>query len=350
MKRPPPPRQRQGQTLHSTVHLLLRFLALPILLLHAFLPPIPPPSPLLRRRFTTHPLAASRQDPPKHIVVIGAGVGGLVSAGRLARATRARGHNTTITIVEKNGRDCAGGRLGEYVWEGHRWETGPSLLLLPEVYQETFEALGGSIFQKGSEGEGGTGISAPTTEADETTDSPSQALNPSAFSTPSLLTKVEPSYLVVFGDNDRLELYTNRTRMTDAIEKLEPGAFPRYESYLDSAQNNLDFGFSAFIEENPKWKYLPAFLRNLNVNMNFFPLISHHKQLEGLFDSRKLQAALSFQDLYVGLSPYEAPAVFSLLQAIELNQGVFYPKGGFAQVGTREGGREGGRACGVVTL
>lgn len=38
------------------------------------------------------------------------------------------------------------------------------------------------------------------------------------------------------------------------------------------------------------------------------------------------------QDLYVGLSPYNAPAVFSLLQAIELNQGVYYPKGGFGQV------------------
>lgn len=261
-----------------------------------------------------------------------------MAAGRLARATRARGHNTTITIVEKNGRDCAGGRLGEYIWEGHRWETGPSLLLLPEVYQETFEALGGT-FLDSKENESPP----PITEADKTIDSQSQeGKDPSAFSTPSLLTKVEPSYLVVFGDNDRLELYTNRTRMTEAIERLESGAFPRYESYLDSAQNNLEFGFSAFIEENPKWKYLPAFLRNLNVNMNYFPLISHHKQLEGLFDSRKLQAALSFQDLYVGLSPYEAPAVFSLLQAIELNQGVFYPKGGFAQVG-RKGGREGER-------
>lgn len=269
-------------------------------------------------------------------MVIGAGVGGLVTAGRLARATRAAGHNTTITIVEKNGRDCAGGRLGEYVWEGHRWETGPSLLLLPEVYQETFEALGGT-FSNSKE----TDSRPATTEADESMVSQSQGKDPSAFSNSSLLTKVEPSYLVVFGDNDRLELYTNRSRMTEAIEKLELGAFPRYESYLDSAQNNLDFGFSAFIEERPKWKYLPAFLRNLNVNMNYFPLISHHKQLEGLFDSRKLQAALSFQDLYVGLSPYEAPAVFSLLQAIELNQGVFYLKGGFAQVGWE--GRRGGR-------
>jgi len=120
--------------------------------------------------------------------------------------------------------------------------------------------------------------------------------------------------------------------MVEAINRLEPGGFPRYQDYLESAQNNLDFGLSAFIKESPQWEYFPAFCRNLNLNARFWPLASHHRQLEGLFDSKKLQAALSFQDLYVGLTPYEAPAVFSLLQAIELNQGVFYPLGGFAQV------------------
>jgi phytoene desaturase (3,4-didehydrolycopene-forming) len=90
-----------------------------------------------------------------------------------------------------------------------------------------------------------------------------------------------------------------------------------------------------------------------------WPLEGHYAQLARAFRSEKLRAALSFQvilcvnfyqllhlakklkkpnsisyqDLYVGLSPYNAPAVFSLLQAIELNQGVYYPKGGFGQVG-----------------
>lgn len=75
-------------------------------------------------------------------MVIGAGMGGLCAAGRLKR--RLPG-SAQVTVLEQNGRDTAGGRLGEYVWEGaagqYRWETGPSLLLLPEVYEETFAAL-----------------------------------------------------------------------------------------------------------------------------------------------------------------------------------------------------------------
>jgi hypothetical protein len=39
-------------------------------------------------------------------------------------------------------------------------------------------------------------------------------------------------------------------------------------------------------------------------------------------NNNKLKAMLSFQDLYIGLSPYEAPAVFSLLQALEFERGI----------------------------
>ncbi len=259
-------RQRRRPPARRLLSLLLLASLLPRL--QAFLPATPTP-PILR-----HPTTAlhATTPPPTHILVIGAGVGGLATAGRLARATKGQG--TTITIVEKNGRERVGGRLNEYVWEGHRWETGPSLLLLPEVYAETFAALGGEVFLP--------------------------------------LTKVEPSYLVVFGDGDSLELYTDRTKMEAAIERLEPGAFPQYQAYLDGAQANLDFGFSAFIEEKPRFEFLPAFLQNaLGPG---WPLQGHHSLLANLFNSRKLQAALSFQDLYVGLSPYDAPAVFSLLQ------------------------------------
>lgn len=50
------------------------------------------------------------------------------------------------------------------------------------------------------------------------------------------------------------------------------------------------------------------------------------------FKDWRLQAALMFQDLYVGLSPTQAPAVFSLLPATELIDGVHYPIGGFGKV------------------
>lgn len=50
------------------------------------------------------------------------------------------------------------------------------------------------------------------------------------------------------------------------------------------------------------------------------------------FKDPRLRALFTFQDLYVGLSPYTAPGVFSLLAATELTDGVWYPCGGFGKV------------------
>lgn len=51
------------------------------------------------------------------------------------------------------------------------------------------------------------------------------------------------------------------------------------------------------------------------------------------FRNPQIAALLSFQDLYVGLSPYTAPGVFSLLAATEITDAVWYPLGGFGKVG-----------------
>lgn len=64
----------------------------------------------------------------KHVVVIGAGIGGICIAGRLAR----RGFE--VTVCESN--DKAGGRAASQSFEGCRFDTGPSLLLFPNVYRQ----------------------------------------------------------------------------------------------------------------------------------------------------------------------------------------------------------------------
>lgn len=61
-------------------------------------------------------------------------------------------------------------------------------------------------------------------------------------------------------------------------------------------------------------------------------LLSQYRQMSGYFKSEKIRALFSFQELYVGLSPYNAPGVFSLLAATELTDGVWYPTGGFGTV------------------
>jgi len=69
------------------------------------------------------------------IVVIGAGVGGLAAAARLAHL----GHEVTVCESQPQ----VGGKLGLYERDGFRFDTGPSLVTLPQVLRDTFEATGG---------------------------------------------------------------------------------------------------------------------------------------------------------------------------------------------------------------
>mmetsp|Transcript_33471 Transcript_33471/g.48527 ORF Transcript_33471/g.48527 Transcript_33471/m.48527 type:complete len:432 (+) Transcript_33471:426-1721(+) len=119
--------------------------------------------------------------------------------------------------------------------------------------------------------------------------------------------------------------------MKHSLEGIETGAWKRFQEYMKVGSAFLKFGLKAVIKEEfdsfftDLFPFLVACLRS-------FPLRSHHSVLRDFFKSPKLQAMLSFQDLYVGLSPYETPAVFALLQALEYEQGIFYPRGGFGQV------------------
>ena len=67
------------------------------------------------------------------VVVIGAGIGGLTAATHLANA------GYQVTVVEKN--EEAGGRCGRLVRDGHWFDTGPTLMVMPRLYETEFRAL-----------------------------------------------------------------------------------------------------------------------------------------------------------------------------------------------------------------
>ncbi|MEX5711407.1 phytoene desaturase family protein [Parafrankia sp. FMc6] len=71
------------------------------------------------------------------VVVVGAGVGGLAAAARLAAA----GHRVTVCEAAER----IGGKLGWYERDGYGFDTGPSLLTMPEVFEELFAATGGPL-------------------------------------------------------------------------------------------------------------------------------------------------------------------------------------------------------------
>jgi phytoene desaturase (3,4-didehydrolycopene-forming) len=241
---------------------------------------------------------------PPHVVVVGGGVGGLATAGRLAK------RGARVTVLEKTNR--LGGRVGEYSWQNHRWETGASLLLLPDVYRDALDAVGADQLD---------------------------------------VKRVQPAYAVWYetlSDRGPVILGGDRSELRRRLELEAPGGFERFEEYRATAREYLRAGWPIFIEEDISppslLRLVPRFLATAVSALWKWPLFGHDAQLRRLFpDSPRLRALCSFEDLYVGLTPVEAPAVFSLLAAIELDNvsenpdagrpdvGVFYPLGGFGQ-------------------
>jgi len=76
----------------------------------------------------------------KSAVIIGAGIGGIVTAVYLAKS----GYD--VTVFEKN--STAGGRCGQLVRDGHRFDLGATMLMMPGIYREVFDYLGIPLFEK----------------------------------------------------------------------------------------------------------------------------------------------------------------------------------------------------------
>ena len=224
----------------------------------------------------------------KDIIVIGAGIGGITAAIHLAK------HGLHVTVIEKNARP--GGRCDRISREGHHFDTGPTLLLMPLLYEEEFRAIGISM---------------------------REVLD---------LQRVDPTYHLVFDNGSQLALTSDMKSMQEQLEKFEHGSFQGLLRYMDEGHNHYHLGIEKLLR--PEFRKATDFfkLSNLPLLHQVKPLAKHYANMSRYFDDPRLKAAFTFQDMYMGLSPFEAPATFSLLPYTELAHGVWYPKGGMYRV------------------
>lgn len=224
----------------------------------------------------------------KPILVIGAGIGGIATAARLAR----RGYQ--VTVIEKN--EQAGGRCGQMVKDGHRFDTGATLYLMPELYVQTFTDLGESI--------------------DDHLD----------------LRRIDPSYHIHFHDGTNLALTSDLNSMQAQLEAFEPGSFGGFLRYLNEGHLHYKLSLKHLVERN--FRSLSEFynLRNFLLLFKLKALINHMNNMANYFKDPRLKLAFTFQDLYMGLNPFDAPAIYSLLQYTEFAHGIWCPMGGMYSI------------------
>jgi phytoene desaturase len=224
----------------------------------------------------------------KSAVIIGAGIGGITTAIYLAKS----GYN--VNIYEKN--SVPGGRCGQLIHEGHRFDLGATMLLMPGVYREIFSSVG--------------------IDFDKTLE----------------VKPLDDLYRLYFDDDTQIAFTTDQKIMESQLEAIEKGSFARSQSYVSEGYNFFKIAYKKLIGRNFYNIFQFTTLKNVMMLIRLKTYLTHQKYIQRFFKDPHLQMAYTFQNIYVGQSPFDAPAFFSMIPAIELVEGSFFPKGGIYAV------------------
>ena len=225
----------------------------------------------------------------KKVVVIGAGIGGLGTAGLFAK----KGYD--VTVLEKN--ENFGGRANIFEAEGFRFDMGPSWYLAPDLFEHYFELLGEKI--------------------EDHLD----------------LKRLDPSYRIFFrNDPTPLDIHSDLDVDTRTFDTLEPGAGDKLRAYLRQSEYQYEVATEHFMYKNYDTVFDFLNRRVMTEGQKLSVFSKMHSFVSRFFKSRKLQQVMEYTMVFLGTSPYEAPALYNLMSHMDFNQGVFYPAGGFYEV------------------
>jgi phytoene desaturase len=223
-------------------------------------------------------------------LVIGAGIGGITTSLFLAE----RGYK--VDVYEKN--IATGGRCGQILRDGHRFDLGATMILMPEVYRDVLQSLG------------------LTMEDLE-------------------LKPLNDIYTLWFDDGTSLAFTTDQARMEQQLEKIEPGSYARAREYVRTGFGLYTVAFAKLLGRNFT-RFFDFFNpANTLLLVKLKTYLNHYRYTARFFRSEHLRMAFTFQNIYVGQNPFSAPALFSMIPSAELSEGSMFPAGGMAAIAER---------------
>lgn len=223
----------------------------------------------------------------KKVIIIGAGVGGLATAAFLGKA------GFDVRIFEKN--SSLGGRARVFQKKGFTFDMGPSWYMMPEVFEKFF-----NYFQTSSK---------------------------NFYS----LKRLDPNYSIFFSPDERILIRSDFKKNLEVFERIEKGSSIRISEYLKAARKMYQISLKKFL-----YIHYDSILNVINkdfagsgINLSMF--YSFDNFVSKFTKNDKIKKILEYTIVFLGGSPKNTPALYSILSHADFNLGIFYPLGGIGK-------------------
>lgn len=223
----------------------------------------------------------------KRVVIIGGGLGGISAALRLA----AKGHEVTVC---EQGERC-GGKMNLWSKDGYRFDTGPSLITMPWVFSDLFNAAGAAIEDHLE------------------------------------LTRVSPLSDYIYPDGVHFTYSSSMPEWFDVLRQLESGV-DGFLRFLKLGSQLYEISSQTFLKRRPlDWPGATdlGLLRHMPWRYGWG---NYHQTIAAHFKSPHLRQLYDRYPTYVGSSPYESPATLAVIPYIEFTFGGWYVRGGLYRI------------------
>ena len=233
-------------------------------------------------------MAARVKGPTNNVVIVGAGLAGLSAALRLSGAGR------EVTVIERE--SVPGGRNGLLNKSGFAFDTGPSVLTMPNLIADALACVGEDI---------------------------KNWLE---------LIPLKPLYRAFYHDGTQLDVHADSIQMQAEIAKtIGSQEAIGYGKYVEFVTKLYKYEMKDFIDRN-----IDSPLNLLTLNLAKLIALGGFRRLapkvnQFLKDPRT-QKVYSFQAMYAGVSPQQALAIYAVIAYMDSVNGVFFPKGGMHAV------------------
>jgi len=224
----------------------------------------------------------------KKVIVIGSGFAGISAACHIAQ----RGYH--VTVFEKN--EGPGGRVSVVEGNGFKFYRDASWYWMPEVFDQFFAAF------------------------DKKTSDYYQ------------LKRLDPGYRIWFNGQENMDIPANLDALHEIFETLEPGSSAKLKKFLEEAEYKYQVGIHEFVHKPGRSIMEFADWRVVKSVFRLQMLTSMAKHVNKNFKHPHLRELLKFPVLFLGATPENTPAMYSLMNYADLVLGTWYPMGGMHEI------------------